>query len=97
MTQQVSVTIVPIIAVTYAVDCYKPIAGEIMAVATVLKNTGGFAMSYWLPPLAAREGLFSPTMVEFALTHRTDTVGGAVIFLWKEAEEADKKFCCTSV
>jgi len=63
-----SVTTVPTIAIAYAVDCYKPIAGEIMVVATVLKNTGGFAMSYWVPPLAAREGLFSPAMVEFALT-----------------------------
>jgi hypothetical protein len=63
-----SVTTVPTIAIAYAVDCYKPIAGEIMVVATVLKNTGGFAMSYWVPPLAAREGFFSTAMVEFALT-----------------------------
>ena len=62
------VTTVPTIAIAYAVDCYKPIAGEIMVVATVLKNTCGFAMSYWVPPLAAREGLFAPAMVEFALT-----------------------------
>jgi hypothetical protein len=34
-----SVTTVPTIAIAYAVDCYKPIAGETMVVATVLKNT----------------------------------------------------------
>jgi hypothetical protein len=39
-----------------------------MVVATVLKNTGGFAISYWVPPLGARDGLFAPAMVEFALT-----------------------------
>jgi hypothetical protein len=63
-----SATTVPTIAIAYAVDCYKPIAGEIMVVATVIKNTCGFGMSYWVPPLAAREGYISPAMVEFALT-----------------------------
>ncbi|KAE8382374.1 major facilitator superfamily domain-containing protein [Aspergillus bertholletiae] len=62
------VTAVPTIAIAYAVDCYKPISGEIMVVATVIKNTCGFAMSYWVTPLAAREGWMVPTMVEFALT-----------------------------
>lgn len=52
------VTTVPTIAIAYAVDCYKPIAREIMVVATVLKNTCGFAMSNWVPPLTARAGLF---------------------------------------
>ena len=61
------VTSVPAIAIAYAIDCYKPAAGEIMVVATVLKNTCGFAMSYWVPPLAEREGLITPTMVQFAL------------------------------
>lgn len=76
-----AVTTIPTIAVAYAVDCYKPISGEIMVVATVLKNTGGFAMSYWVAPLAAREGYLSPGMVMFALT-----IGPAVfaipIWLW---------------
>jgi hypothetical protein len=62
-----SVTTVPTIAIAIAVECYKPIAREIMVVATVLKNTGRFVMSSWVP-LAVREGLLSPVMVEFALT-----------------------------
>lgn len=62
------VTAVPTIAIAYAIDCYRPISGEIMVVATVIKNTCGFAMSYWVSPLAAREGWIPPTMVEFALT-----------------------------
>ncbi|KNG88920.1 hypothetical protein ANOM_002592 [Aspergillus nomiae NRRL 13137] len=63
-----SVTTVPTIAVAYAVDCYKPMSGEIMVVATVVKNTIGFSMSYWVAPLGARKGLIAPAMVEFALT-----------------------------
>lgn len=63
-----AVTTVPTIAIAYAIDCYKPISGEIMVVATVLKNTAGFAMSYWISPLAEREGYITPGMVMFALT-----------------------------
>lgn len=63
-----SVTTIPTIAIAYTVDCYKPIAGEIMVVASVLKNMCDFAMSYCVPPFAERKGLFTPAMVEFALT-----------------------------
>lgn len=35
------VVAIPTIAITYAIDCYKPISGEIMAIATVCKNTFG--------------------------------------------------------
>jgi hypothetical protein len=66
-----------------------------MVVVTVLKNTGGFAMSYWAPPFAAREGLFSPVIVEFALTIGPRPLVGQL--RWKEAEEADKKFRCMLV
>ncbi|KAF9894130.1 hypothetical protein FE257_009103 [Aspergillus nanangensis] len=62
------VTTVPTICIAYAVDSYKTISGEIMVVATVLKNTCGFVMSYWVPPLAARQGWLVPAMVEFSLT-----------------------------
>lgn len=37
----VQVVAIPTIAVTYAIDCYRPISGEIMAIATVCKNTFG--------------------------------------------------------
>lgn len=35
------VVAIPTISITYAIDCYKPISGEIMAIATVCKNTFG--------------------------------------------------------
>ncbi|KAK5353029.1 hypothetical protein LTS03_002171 [Exophiala xenobiotica] len=63
-----SVTSVAPIAIAYAVDCYKPISGEIMVCATVIKNTCGFVMAYWVPPLVARKGLLTVGMVELALT-----------------------------
>jgi hypothetical protein len=63
-----SVTTVPTIAIAYAIDCYKPILGEIMVCATVIKDTCGFAMSYWVLPLAAREGQITVGMTQLALT-----------------------------
>lgn len=62
------VTTVPTIAIAYAVDAYKPLSGEIMVVATVLKNTAGFSMSYWVPSLVEREGYFTTLMVWFPFT-----------------------------
>ena len=37
----VQVVAIPTIAIAYAIDCYRPLAGEIMAIATVCKNTFG--------------------------------------------------------
>jgi hypothetical protein len=62
------ITTVPAIAIAYAIDAYKPVSGEIMVAATVVKNTTGFAMTYWVPPLAARKGLMTPLMVWFTFT-----------------------------
>lgn len=65
-----SVTTVPTIAIAYAVDCFKPISGEIMIVATILKNTLGFALSYWIFNVAATTtgGWITVYMIQFAIT-----------------------------
>ncbi|KAI8943860.1 hypothetical protein NX059_001832 [Plenodomus lindquistii] len=65
-----SVTSVPTISIAYAIDCYKPISGEIMVVATVFKNLIGFSYSYWIFDLAleSKNGWITPAMVIFACT-----------------------------
>ncbi|KAF2644118.1 MFS general substrate transporter [Massarina eburnea CBS 473.64] len=65
-----SVTTVPTICIAYAIDCYKPIAGEIMVVATVCKNFIAFSYSYWIFDLAysSKDGWITPAMVIFACT-----------------------------
>ncbi|GAB7353203.1 hypothetical protein MBLNU459_g3726t1 [Dothideomycetes sp. NU459] len=65
-----SVTSVPTIAIAYAIDCFKPISGEIMVVATVLKNVLGFCLSYWVFDVAATApgGFVAVYMVQFAVT-----------------------------
>lgn len=62
------ITAAPAIAIAYAIDSYKLVAGEIMVVATVLKNTCGFSMSYWVPQLTESSGALTPPMVQLALT-----------------------------
>lgn len=59
---------VPAIAVAYAVDSYKAISGEIMIVGTVLKNTTGFGMTYWVTPMVLKDGYITPLMVWFVFT-----------------------------
>jgi MFS family permease len=63
-----SVTTVPTIAIAYAIDCYKPISGEIMVVATVCKNFIGFSYSYWVFNIAhtSKDGWLTPAMIIFA-------------------------------
>jgi hypothetical protein len=65
-----SVTTVPTICIAYAIDCYKPISGEIMVVATVCKNVIAFSYSYWVFNLAhtSKDGWITPAMVIFACT-----------------------------
>ncbi|KAF2726042.1 MFS general substrate transporter [Polychaeton citri CBS 116435] len=63
-----AVTSIPSIAIAYAVDCYKPIAGEIMIVATVLKNVLGFCLSYWVFDVAVRDGWVAVYMTQFAVS-----------------------------
>ncbi|KAK4688422.1 hypothetical protein P7C73_g1699, partial [Tremellales sp. Uapishka_1] len=61
------VTSIPTIAIAYAVDCFTPISGDIMVVATVLKNTLGFGMSYWVFDVEASNGILTVAMIQFAL------------------------------
>ncbi|KAF2264312.1 MFS general substrate transporter [Lojkania enalia] len=65
-----SVTTVPTICIAYAVDCYKPISGEIMVVATVCKNFIAFSYSYWIFDIAhtSKDGWITPAMIIFACT-----------------------------
>ncbi|KAK9446899.1 MFS general substrate transporter [Limtongia smithiae] len=44
------------IGITYAVDSYKPVAGQIMTVATVLKNTMGFGSGYFITDWVTSSG-----------------------------------------
>lgn len=66
-TTGISITSVPTIAIAYTVDCYSSVAGDSIVVATVIKNTCGISMSYWLPGMVAKAGITKPATTQFAL------------------------------
>ncbi|KAJ4859479.1 major facilitator superfamily domain-containing protein [Trichoderma breve] len=80
----IQVVAIPTITITYAIDCYRPISGEIMAIATVCKNTFGFGMTYFVNDWATADGFVPPVMLLMAMTAGFTLVGMvALIFYGK--------------
>jgi len=73
------VVALPTIAVAYAVDCYKPISGEILVICTVFKNTFGFSMAYWVQDLTPANAV----IVLFATNLAACLSGIPIYFLGK--------------
>ncbi|KAL5387000.1 hypothetical protein PMIN02_008276 [Paraphaeosphaeria minitans] len=69
------------ITITYAIDCYKPVTGEIMVIATVCKNTFGFGMTYYMNDWATNSGYISPVMLLLAMNVGI-TLLGMVVFMF---------------
>jgi hypothetical protein len=78
----VQVVAIPTIAITYAIDCYKPIAGQIMVIATVCKNTFGFGMTYYVNDWAAKSGFVSPLMLLMGMTVGFSLTGVVLLGMW---------------
>ncbi|EHK23172.1 uncharacterized protein TRIVIDRAFT_149439 [Trichoderma virens Gv29-8] len=80
----VQVVAIPTITITYAIDCYRPISGEIMAIATVCKNSFGFGMTYFVNDWATADGFVPPVMLLMSMTAGFTLVGMvALIFYGK--------------
>ncbi|KAL7908466.1 hypothetical protein GGI35DRAFT_470099 [Trichoderma velutinum] len=87
----VQVVAIPTITITYAIDCYRPISGEIMAIATVCKNTFGFAMTYFVNDWATADGFVPPVMLLMAMTAGFTLVGMiALIFYGKSCRRSTR-------
>ncbi|OAG08725.1 MFS general substrate transporter [Paraphaeosphaeria sporulosa] len=69
------------ITITYAIDCYKPVTGEIMVIATVCKNTFGFGMTYYMNDWATKSGYIPPVMLLLAMNVGI-TLLGTVVFMF---------------
>jgi MFS family permease len=69
------VVAIPTLAITYAIDSYKPATGEIMVIATVCKNTFGFGMTYYMPGWAVADGFVPPVMMIMAMTVGISIIG----------------------
>ncbi|KAJ4518965.1 hypothetical protein HRR78_001055 [Exophiala dermatitidis] len=73
---------IPTIAITYAIDCYKPISGQIMVTSTVAKNTFGFGMTYYINDWAAESGFTGPFMLLMGMTVGFSLVGMVVLMVY---------------
>ncbi|KAJ2893261.1 serine/threonine kinase 16 [Zalerion maritima] len=62
------------VGITYAVDSYKPVAGQIMTIATVVKNTFGFGMGYYITEWVADDGYIPAYMMQLSVV-----VGPAIL------------------
>ncbi|EXJ82934.1 hypothetical protein A1O3_06751 [Capronia epimyces CBS 606.96] len=73
---------IPTISITYAIDCYKPISGQIMVTATVAKNTFGFGMTYYINDWAAQSGFTGPFMLLMSMTVGFTLIGMLVLMFY---------------
>ncbi|KAK4047494.1 hypothetical protein OIV83_005407 [Microbotryomycetes sp. JL201] len=77
------VAAIPALAISYAVDCYKPVAGELLVTITINKNTWGYTaplkapltgslslsgVSQFLVPWILKKGFLEPMMINTGLT-----------------------------
>lgn len=72
----------PTVAITYAIDCYKPISGQIMVTSTVVKNTFGFGMTYYINDWIVRDGFIPATGLVIGLAVALPLVGMIGLMIW---------------
>ncbi|KAK5203328.1 hypothetical protein LTR41_010971 [Exophiala xenobiotica] len=75
----VQVVAIPAISVSYAVDCYKPVAGQIMVTVTVVKNTFGFGMTRFMNDWAISDGFIPPVFLLMAMTVGFTLIGTVLL------------------
>ncbi|OBT63514.1 hypothetical protein VE03_08085 [Pseudogymnoascus sp. 23342-1-I1] len=77
-----SSSVIQTIVITYAVDCYKPISGAIMNLATVLKNMFALGMSYYINNWIISSGYLPPMFMMMGLTVGFGLIGVVVFMKW---------------
>ncbi|KAJ5548430.1 hypothetical protein N7513_005664 [Penicillium frequentans] len=78
----VIVMAIPTIATTYAIDSYKNVAGEIMVLATVAKNTFGYGMTYFIVPWVTEHGFLYPIITVGMIAVGITLIGVIVFFFF---------------
>ncbi|KAK4701037.1 hypothetical protein P7C70_g5200, partial [Phenoliferia sp. Uapishka_3] len=59
---------IPPIAITYAIDSYKPVSGDLLVAVTVNKNLWGYGVSQFLIPWILKKGYYEPILINTGLT-----------------------------
>ena len=70
-------------AVTYAIDSYKPIAGEFLVSATINKNVWGHTLSKFITSWISADGFIAPIMTNSGLPILW-IIGGGVLLWFSE-------------
>jgi len=78
----VEVVSIPAIVISYAIDAYKNLPGQIMVSATIVKNTFGFGMIFFFNDWAVKNGFIPPVMTLMALAAGFTTLGMVVFLKW---------------
>lgn len=81
----IQVVSIPAIVISYAVDCYKHLPGQIMVSATIVKNTFGFGMIFFFNDWAVRSGFKPPVLTLMALAVGFSAIGTVVFLKWGKA------------
>jgi len=84
------VTAIPAIVIAYAVDSYRPIAGESLVSATVNKNVWGYGVSKFVTAWIASSGYIQPLMINNMLTIVWILFGIPLYFYGKSARRWTK-------
>ncbi|KAF4977233.1 hypothetical protein FZEAL_6216 [Fusarium zealandicum] len=79
----IQVAALPSIASTYAVDCYKPVAGSLFVAITVNKSLWGYGMGRFITPWTIKSGFMPAFMTNMALTVLWCGLGAVFYFYGK--------------
>ncbi|KAK9448254.1 major facilitator superfamily domain-containing protein [Limtongia smithiae] len=79
------VAALPAIALTYAVDSYKPVAGEVLLNVTINKNLWAYGVSKFITPWIEKSGYLPPLGTELALSMLWLLFGIPLYFFGKHA------------
>ncbi|PMD47530.1 MFS general substrate transporter [Hyaloscypha variabilis F] len=78
----IQVVSIPAILISYAIDSYRHIPGQIMLAGTIIKNSFGFGMIFYFNDWAAKDGFIPPVMTMMALTVGFTVIGMVVFMIW---------------
>ena len=70
------------VTATYAIDCYKPISGEVLTTVTIFRNLWAYGMSKIFTGWTLANGFIIPIMVNNAVTLAIVIFGGLIMYFF---------------
>ena len=70
------------VTATYAIDCYKPISGEVLTTVTIFRNLWAYGVSKFFTGWTLSNGFIIPIMVNNAVTLAIVIFGGLIMYFF---------------